>query len=69
MEIGRAGEADERHSDAEFYADTMEEEKKAERLSAMNLEKGVMVNALGEGLNRERGVFDSTALFVTRQGE
>lgn len=69
MSIEKTGEADERHSDAGYYADTMEKEKKADGFSDMNLEKGLMVNALGGGLNRERGVFDATALFVTRQGE
>ncbi len=69
MDTGKTGETGGRHSDAEYYADTMEKEKRTERLSSINMEKGVMVSALGDGLNRERGVFDTTALFVTGQGE
>lgn len=55
--------------EAEYYADTMEQEEQTRKHSSLNQEKGVFVNAFADGLNRERGVFDRTALFLTKQGE
>ncbi len=53
------------YSDMEFYADTMEQEKKNREMGSINTEKGIMVNELGKGLNRDQGVFDRTAIFQT----
>ena len=55
--------------EAEYYADTMEQEEQTRKRSSLNQENGVFVNAFADGLNHERSVFDRTALFLTKQGE
>lgn len=51
--------------DMDFYADTMEQEEKKREMSPINREKGMLVNELEKGLNREPGVFDRSAVFKT----
>lgn len=51
----------------EFYADTMERETVTHSLTDINREQGIFSNAFAEGLNREKGIFDGTALFVTKK--
>lgn len=50
----------------DFYADTMEHEKVSKAFGDMNREKGIFVNQFEDGLNRNRGIFDSTAVFKTK---
>lgn len=53
--------------DTDFYADTMEQEKVLRSFSDLNYEKGIFVNAFAGGLNREKGIFDQKAIFVSKQ--
>lgn len=55
--------------DWDFYADTMEREKKKRDAGALNDSRGVFVNAYEDGLNHSRSVFDKTAIFTTREGK
>lgn len=55
-----------KNMEEEFYADTMEEETKKETSEAMNREMGIFGHAFADGLNREQGIFDKTALFKTK---
>lgn len=54
-------------SDIEFYADTMEEEKTRAGFDFVNRQKSTFANSNDYGLNKERGVFNSTAIFHTGQ--
>lgn len=53
--------------DIEFYADTMEEEKSRTGFDFVNRQKSAFATSNDYGLNRSRSVFDSTAVFHTRQ--
>lgn len=55
--------------EAEYYADTMEQEEQLKKNASLNQEAGIFVNAFADGLNREKSVFDRMALFLTKQGE
>lgn len=59
----------EQRPDAEYYADTLEQEEKMKNHFPLNREEGILVNKFADGLNRGQSVFDRTALFVTNQGE
>lgn len=52
-------------SDMDFYADTMEIEKKHDDVTFMNKQKGVFADSAFDGINRARSVFDTTAVFHT----
>lgn len=52
----------------DFYADTMERETVTHSLTNINREQGIFGNEFAKGLNCEQGIFDSTALFVTKRG-
>lgn len=56
-------------SDLDFYADTMELEKTKRALDDMNCQKGLFVNDYSTGLNNDKGIFNSTAVFHTTSGE
>ena len=47
----------------EFYADTMELEKKKDDFMFMNKEKGIFAEGVSDGINRDRSIFDKTAVF------
>ena len=47
----------------EFYADTMEEETKRGSIEFMNKNKSAFESSTANGINKSRGVFDSTAIF------
>lgn len=51
--------------DIEFYADTMEEEKTRAGFDFVNRSKSAFATSNEQGLNRERGIFNSTAVFNT----
>lgn len=53
----------------DFYADTMEREEKVKKNYGLNREKGAFISGFEKGLNRDQGVFNSTALFFTHQEE
>lgn len=55
--------------ETDFYADTMEREETTKKSSSLNLEKGAFISGFEKGLNRDQGVFNSTALFFTHQEE
>lgn len=55
--------------DTEFYADTLEQEESKQKQLPLNREEGILINKFAGGLNKNQGVFDSTALFLTKQGE
>lgn len=69
MNKGKQEENSKKESGEEFYADTMEIEKKRTKAWDFNAEKGVLVREFSDGLNQNRGVFANTAVFVTNQGE
>ena len=52
--------------DMEFYADTMEQEQKKQTGGSFNTEEGIMVQKFAQGINQDKGIFDSTALFRTQ---
>lgn len=52
-------------SDADFYADTMEMEKKKKASEDFNCQKSVYENSYSKGLNNNGGVFNSSAIFKT----
>lgn len=52
--------------DIEFYADTMEQEQKKRTGGSFNQEEGVMVQKFARGINQDKGIFNSTALFKTQ---
>lgn len=54
-------------AEEEFYADTMEQENVTRSLKDINREQGIFTNRFEGGLNREKGIFDETALFITKQ--
>jgi len=56
-------------SDNDYYADTMEHEEVKRKSEPLNHDKGIYVNEFADGLNREKGVFHKTALFVAGRGE
>ena len=56
-------------SDLDFYADTMELEKTKKALDDMNCQKGLFVNDYSTGLNNDKGIFNSTAVFHTMSGD
>ncbi|MGN0413105.1 MAG: hypothetical protein ACI4FV_08715 [Lachnospiraceae bacterium] len=56
-------------SDMDFYADTMELEKTKKSFDDMNCQKGLFVNDYSTGLNNDKGVFNSTAIFKTSFNE
>lgn len=58
-----------RETETEFYADTLEWEKRSAALSALNRERGMFIGAFETGLNRERGVFHKTAVFAEKREE
>ena len=47
----------------EFYADTMDMERATRELEDFNSQRGIFQNAYAKGLNKEEGVFNSTAIF------
>ena len=53
------------NSDVDFYADTMEMEKKKTVSEDFNCQKGVFENTYSKGLNNNGGVFNSSAIFKT----
>ena len=53
----------------EFYSDTMELEKKKDDMLFLNKQKGVFVGEASDGLNRNKNIFDRTALFHVGTGE
>lgn len=56
-------------NDMEFYSDTMELEKKKDDMLFLNKQKGVFVGEASDGLNRNKNIFDRTALFHVGTGE
>ena len=52
-------------SDMDFYADTMEMEKKHDDITFMNKQKSVFADPVFDGINKGRSVFDTTAVFHT----
>lgn len=69
MKQGNQVQTSEKKPEEEHYADTMEMEKKRQKASDFNEDRGLLVNAFSEGLNRNRGVFAGTAIFLTdREG-
>lgn len=52
-------------SDMDFYADTMEMEKKHDDITFMNKQKSVFADSVFDGINKGRSVFDTTAVFHT----
>lgn len=53
----------------DFYADTMERENAISVLKDINREKGIFTNDYADGLNQEKGIFNSTAIFRTSTEE
>ena len=52
--------------ETDFYADTMEHETKNQPFKDINCSKGIYTNKFEDGLNREQGIFEKTALFITK---
>ena len=52
--------------ETDFYADTMEHEKKTEAFTDINRDKGIFANKFATGLNCDEGIFDKTAIFKTK---
>lgn len=52
--------------ETDFYADTMERETTVQSFSNINRDKGIFKNKYAEGLNLEKGIFEKTALFITK---
>lgn len=54
-------------TDIDFFADTMEQERITKALGDFNCQRGIFENAYAKGLNKEEGIFNSTAIFKTRE--
>jgi len=52
--------------ETEYYADTMEQEREVKPFADMNREKGIYVHDFSKGLNVDKGVFDSSVIFKTK---
>ena len=58
-----------KNEDAEFYADTMEQDHKEteHRADFLNRQQSVFQSVYDKGLNRQKSVFDNTAIFRTTE--
>lgn len=69
MRIGEDQKKKKPDAEEAFFADTMEEERKIRSLSDLNREKGIFTNAFADGLNRDEGIFNKTAIFKVKRGK